>query len=61
MYKKSHTKSTKCQYQQDASNPKWWNLEKWKKFCRKNITKIKIVPKITCNPWNPVPIKNTEP
>lgn len=61
MNKKSQTTSTKCQYQAAASNPKWWVLEKWFKLWRTRHTNRNSVPIITCNPWNPVAIKNVEP
>lgn len=61
MYKNNQTISTKCQYQAAASNPKWWIFEKWiNKFRKKQINK-KVVPIITCNPWNPVAIKKVDP
>ena len=60
-YKKSQTTSTKCQYHAAASNPKWWWLEKWWLSNRKKHTARKVVPIITCNPWNPVATKKVEP
>ena len=53
--------STKCQYHALASKPKWWILENWKFIWRYAITLIKVVPIITCNPWNPVATKNVLP
>ena len=60
-YKNNQTTSTKCQYQEAASNPKWWVLVKWKLFNLIKQTNKKIVPTITWNPWKPVAIKNTDP
>ena len=61
MYKNNHTTSTKCQYQQANSNPKWWLLEKLPFSKRKKQTIKKKVPTKTWNPWNPVIIKKTDP
>ncbi len=58
MYKKSQTTSTKCQYKIPPSNPKWWLLVRWYAIILQKATPKKIVPIITCNPWNPVPKKN---
>ena len=54
--KNSHTTSTKCQYQAAASKPKWCSLVKWFKYNLNKQTVRKIVPMITCAPWNPVAI-----
>lgn len=59
--KNNQTTSTKCQYQAAASNPKWWDLEKWAFNDRTQITNKNKVPTITWNPWNPVAIKKAEP
>lgn len=61
MYRNSQTTSTKCQYQAAASNPKWCVLEKWLLISRIKHVNRKIVPIITCRPWNPVAIKKVEP
>ena len=60
-YKKSHTTSTKCQYQAAASKPTWWKEEKWQLKSRiKQINKNEV-PIITCKPWNPVATKKVDP
>lgn len=61
MYKNNQTKSTKCQYQAAASNPKWWNLEKWNIKWRIKQINRNVVPINTWIPWNPVAIKNVDP
>lgn len=61
IYKNNHTTSTKCQYQAAASNPKWWEEEKWNNIWRKRQIEINVVPIITWIPWNPVAIKKQEP
>lgn len=60
-YKNSQITSTKCQYQEAASNPKWWDLVKWDKFNLNRHTSKNSVPIITCNPWNPVATKKVDP
>ena len=60
-YKNSHTISTKCQYQEAASNPKWWDLVKWGKTNVIKQTDNKMVPIVKCKPWNPVATKNVVP
>ena len=61
MNKNNHTTSTKCQYQAAASNPTWWEVEKWLTETRNRLTNKKRVPMITWSPWNPVATKNVEP
>ena len=61
IYRKSHTTSTKCQYQAAASKPKWWLLEKWHIYIRYKQIRRKEVPMITWRPWNPVATKKVEP
>lgn len=60
-YKNNHTTSTKCQYQEAASKAKCLELVKCKKYNFPRQVNKKIVPIITCKPWNPVAIKNIEP
>lgn len=55
------TTSTKCQYQAAASNPKWWFMENWFFIIRNRVVIKKIVPIITCKPWNPVATKKIDP
>lgn len=57
----NHTTSTKCQYQIAASYPKWWVVVKWKLINRPRQMIRNVVPIITCNPWNPVATKNSDP
>jgi hypothetical protein len=61
MYRNNQTTSTKCQYHAAASNPKWWFDEKCNVVCRRRHVVRKVVPIITCNPWNPVATKNVNP
>lgn len=60
-YKKSHTTSTKCQYQAAASKPKWWLEVKWNFSWRKKQTIKNVDPIITWRPWKPVATKKVEP
>ena len=56
MYRYSQTTSTKCQYHAAASNSKWcWVI------CRSRHVVKKVVPMITCSPWNPVATKKVDP
>jgi hypothetical protein len=48
--------SIKCQYQAPNSNLIWWIWEKCKLIIRIKLVIKKIVPIITCKPWNPVAI-----
>lgn len=48
--------SMKCQYHAANSNLIWWINEKWFLNIRIELSIKKIVPIITCNPWNPVAI-----
>src|SRR5579862_1069054 len=57
----SHTTSTKCQYQDTASNPKWWSGLKWPATQRKRITVSIVTPSVTWNPWKPVSMKKVDP
>jgi hypothetical protein len=61
MYKNSHTTSTKCQYQLEASNPKWWWRVNWQDINLAKQTAKKVVPIITWRPWNPVATKKEAP
>jgi hypothetical protein len=61
MYRNSQNKSTKCQYHAAASNPKWWLDEKCRVICRSRHVVKKVVPMITCSPWNPVVTKKVDP
>jgi len=61
MKRNNHTTSTKCQYQAEASNPKWCLGLREPNVIR-NIVAIKNnVPTRTCKPWNPVATKNVLP
>lgn len=59
--KNSHTTSTKCQYQADASNPKKCSEEIIIFLIRFIEINRKIVPIITWMPWKPVVKKNVDP
>ena len=59
--KNNQTTSTKCQYQADASNPKWWLNVKWKLVNLNQLTNKKIVPIRTWRPWKPVATKKVDP
>lgn len=59
--KNSHTISTKCQYQDAASNLKWWFFLKCPIFIRIKFNIKKIVPIRTCRPWKPVSTKKVVP
>lgn len=61
MNRNSHTTSTKCQYHEAASNPKWCEAEKLIVISRLVEYIMKIVPITTCIPWNPVAMKNVVP
>ena len=61
IYKNSHTTSTKCQYQEAASKPKWWLLVKWNELNLIKHMNKNIVPTRTWKPWNPVATKNVDP
>jgi len=54
MYKNNQMISIKCQYQAASSNLIWWINEKCNFIIRIKLIIKKIVPIITCNPWNPV-------
>ena len=60
-YKNSHTTSTKCQYHAAHSNPMRCSLVLFSFLNRFSEMAKKMDPRITCNPWNPVAIKNLEP
>jgi len=57
----NQTTSTKCQYQDANSKPKWCLTVKWKFKNLIKQTNIKILPIITCSPCNPVKEKNADP
>jgi len=46
----------KCQYHAANSNLIWWIYEKCNFNIRNKLILKKIVPIITCSPWNPVAI-----
>lgn len=46
----------KCQYQAANSNLMWWIYEKCIFIIRIKLIIKKIVPIMTCKPWNPVAI-----
>lgn len=54
MYKNNQIISIKCQYQAANSNLIWWMNDKCNLIIRNKFSIKKIVPIITCNPWNPV-------
>jgi len=56
MYKNNQIISIKCQYQIANSNLMWCKKEKCILIIRIKLIIKKIVPIITCNPWNPVAI-----
>jgi len=59
VYRNSQTTSTKCQYHAAASNPKWWFDEKCNVIWRRRHVVRKVVPIITCSPWNPAEAGST--
>ena len=59
--RKSHTTSTKCQYQAAASKPKCCFGVKSPPIARIRHTNRKIVPMMTWKPWKPVAMKNVAP
>jgi len=60
-YKNSQTTSTKCQYHAAHSNPVKCSSLLFMVFSRNKLTIKNVEPMITCNPWNPVAMKNVEP
>ena len=50
----NHTTSTKCQYQDTASKPKWLSGLKCPASDRKKITVSMMTPSVTWKPWKPV-------
>lgn len=59
--KNNQTTSTKCQYQAEASNPKWWLGLKTPNCIRIKVNPRNNVPTSTWSPWNPVATKNVLP
>lgn len=48
MNRKSHTTSTKCQYNIADSKPRWWLSVRWYAIILIKPTNINIEPTITC-------------
>ena len=61
VYRNSHTTSTKCQYQAAHSNPVTCVGDVNLLIIRLVVAIRNVVPIRTCNPWNPVAMKNVDP
>src|SRR5262249_14742576 len=59
--RKSHTTSTKCQYQAANSKPRCCSGLKWPANARIRQTIRKRLPMMTCAPWKPVAMNKVAP